>query len=148
VGATFAVDLPLLDARPETVRFDERLSNGRFCGGSEDVDFFYAAYHLGHVVTYVAEAVVEHVFPTSPAAVSAKCRQYALSDGAFYAKWARHLSPADLHGEVTGWLGRIAKGATDRACGRPAVPVTDLLAEPLYKLVGGLTWALVLRQSS
>lgn len=148
VGATFAVDLPLLDAGPATVRFDERLSNGRFCGGSEDVDFFYAAYHLGHVVTYVAEAVVGHVFPASSAAVSAKCRQYALSDGAFYAKWAGHLSSADLHGEVTGWLGRIAKGAADRARGRPAVPVTGLLAEPLYKLVGGLTWTLFRRQSS
>jgi hypothetical protein len=147
VGATFAVDLHLLRARGDAVRFDERLSNGQFCGGSEDVDFFYAAYLLGHTVSYVAEAVVEHLFPMSAAAVSAKCRQYALTDGAFYAKWARRFSAADLGREFSGWADRMVKHAADRAHGRPAVPLADLLAEPLYKLVGGVSWALILRRS-
>jgi hypothetical protein len=145
VGATFAVDRELLG---DTVRFDERLSNGRFCGGSEDVDFFYVAYLDGHTVCYVADAVVEHLFPLPTAAVSAKCRQYALSDGAFYAKWARHLSARGLRGEVTGWWERIGKRRVDRAAGRPVMPLSDLLAEPFYKLVGGATWALFLRRSS
>lgn len=146
VGATFAVDLPLL-ARRDAVRFDERLSNGRFCGGSEDVDFFYAVYLSGHTVCYVAEAVVEHLFPLSARAVSAKCRQYALSDGAFYAKWAGYISATDLRRELSGWWGRIRKHSADRAHGRPAVPQVDLLTEPLYKLVGGVAWALILRRS-
>jgi len=145
VGATVAVDRALLG---DAVRFDERLSNGRFCGGSEDVDFIYAAYLACHTVCYVADAVVEHLFPLPAPAVSAKCRQYALSDGAFYAKWARRVSASDLRGEVTGWWDRIAKWRADRAAGRPAIPLPDLLAEPLYKLVGGVTWALVLRRSS
>jgi GT2 family glycosyltransferase len=148
VGATFAVDRALLGAGGAAVCFDERLSNGRFCGGSEDVDFFYAAYVAGRTVCYVADAVVEHLFPPTAAAVSAKCRQYALTDGAFYAKWARRVSASDLRGEVTGWWGRIAKRRADRAAGRLAVPLSDLLAEPVYKLVGGVTWALVLRRSS
>lgn len=145
VGATFAVDRALLG---DAVRFDERVSNGRFCGGSEDVDFFYAAYLAGHTVSYVADAVVEHLFPLAASAVVAKCRQYALSDGAFYAKWARHLSASDLRREAAGWWERIGKRRDDRAAGRPAVPLPDLLAEPVYKLVGGVTWALILRRSS
>lgn len=148
VGATFAVDLSLLSSKGNAIRFDERLSNGRFCGGSEDVDFFYAAYLTGHMVSYVAEAVVEHVFPLSAAELSAKCRQYALSDGAFYAKWARYVSAADIGGEIMGWFRRLGKSVANRTHGRPAVPILDLLAEPLYKLVGGATWGLLLRQSS
>ena len=144
VGATFAVDRELLGA----VRFDERLSNGRFCGGTEDVDFFYAAYVAGRTISYVADAVLEHLFPLTAAAASAKCRQYALTDGAFYAKWARRVSRHDLHGEITGWWGRITKRRADRTAGRPSVPLPDLLAEPVYKLVGGVTWALVLRRLS
>jgi GT2 family glycosyltransferase len=147
VGAAFAVDRQLLDAG-EPVRFDERLSNGRFCGGSEDVDFFYAAHLAGHTVCYVADAVVEHLFPLSASAVTAKCRQYALSDGAFYAKWARHISPGDLRGEAAGWWRRIRKHRVDRGAGRPVVPLTDLLAEPVYKIVGGVTWELITRRSS
>ena len=146
VGATFAVDLALLGTTGGAVRFDERLSNGRFCGGSEDVDFFYAAYLTGHTVSYVAEAVVEHLFPLSVGAVSAKCRQYALSDGAFYAKWARFVTTTDLRRELAGWIGRLRKRNTDRARGLPAVALVDLLAEPLYKLLGGATWALLIRR--
>ncbi|WP_300606662.1 glycosyltransferase [Trebonia sp.] len=147
VGATFAIDLSLLGSKGNAIRFDERLSNGRFCGGSEDIDFFYAAYLNGHIVSYVAEAVVEHIFPISAAEVSAKCRQYALSDGAFYTKWAQHVSAADIRGEIAGWLRRLGGSIANRSRGRPAVPILDLLAEPLYKLMGGATWELLLRQS-
>lgn len=148
VGAAFAVDLPLLHGSDTPIRFDERLSNGRFCGGSEDVDFFYSLYLAGHRLSYATEAVVEHVFPLSKAAVSAKCRQYALSDGAFYAKWANRISAADMLSEVVGWCRRLGRTTIDIARRRPAVPFLTLLAEPLYKVVGGMTWVLVRRQSS
>lgn len=141
VGAMFAVDRTLLDAGETPVRFDERLSNGSFCGGSEDIDFFYSAYLAGHTLSYVADAVVAHLFPDSAAAVSAKCRQYALADGAFYGKWASHVTGADLRGEIAGWRSRLRKRAADRAHGRPAMPLRMLLAEPIHKLIGGVTWA-------
>lgn len=147
VGATFAVDLSILKADGGDLWFDERLSNGRFCGGSEDVDFFYTAYVAGYRVCYVADAVVEHLFPVTAMSVSAKCRQYALADGAFYAKWALRVSANDVRGELTGWWARIARRRADRAAGRLSVPLLDLLTEPVYKCVGGLAWALVLRRS-
>lgn len=148
VGAAFAVDRALLGAGDATISFDERLSNGRFCGGSEDVDFFYTAYVAGHTVCYVADAVVEHLFPVTSADVSAKCRQYALTDGAFYAKWARRVSLNDLRGEITGWWGRLGKRRGDCEAERPAMPLPVLLVEPVYKFLGGAVWALVLVRSS
>lgn len=148
VGATFAVDKPLLDAGGRPVRFDERLSNGRFCGGTEDVDLFYSAYVAGHTVCYVGDAVVGHLFPATETDVHAKCRQYALSDGAFYAKWARRVSVGDLRREAVGWGRRVVKARNDRQSGRAAVPLSVMVGELVYKMVGGATWALALRRSS
>jgi glycosyltransferase involved in cell wall biosynthesis len=138
VGAAFAVDVRRLGGR----RFDERLSNGRVCGGTEDVDFFYQAHHCGLAITYEATAVVHHLFPTGGREMKAKVRQYALADGAFYAKWIRFATPADLCRDVVGWLRRLRQQAAHAVRGEPAVPVPTLLAEPVYKLMGGLWWVL------
>lgn len=148
VGATFAVDLPALAVASPAIRFDERLSNGRLGGGTEDVDFFYQAYLAGLRISYEAAATVEHLFAEDHAAVVGKCRQYALSDGAFYAKWLRRTSPSDWGREITGWAARFAAQAGRMATGHPAVPIHSLAAEPALKLIGGALWFAVLRRSS
>jgi hypothetical protein len=145
-GAAFAVNRDRMREVPTPPMFDERLSNGRFCGGSEDVDFFYRTYLSGLTVVYAATAVVHHHFPSSARTATERCRQYALADGTFYAKWIRHARPSDLWRELVGWLARIAESATRRGCGKSAVPLTTLLAEPPCKLLGGLHWALVGRR--
>lgn len=141
VGAAFAVDARGWRSAFSDVLFDERLSNGCRCGGTEDVDFFYSAYRRGLPVGYVASCVVTHQFPATIGQVRKKCRQYALADGMFYAKWARCSRPCDWTGELAGWVRRVAIHAQLRWRGEPAVPISALLAEPLYKLVGGMAWA-------
>lgn len=148
VGAAFAVDLHRLATACPPALFDERLSNGRPGCGTEDVDFFYQVYLAGLSVSYVADAQLEHVFLTDRAAIVAKCRQYALSDGAFYAKWRRRIPASDLAAEVTGWARRTAAQVARRRTGVPSVPVRSLLAEPLHKLIGGALWFFVLKRSS
>lgn len=143
VGAAFVVNVPpLTGGGGGGPRFDERLSNGRLGGGTEDVDFFYAAHTRGLTLVYVADAVVRHAFPTDWRGLRAKCRQYALADGGFYAKWIQHVSIADLAGELTGWLRRVWLHTGRTLRGEAAIPLGTLLAEPMYKLVGALVWYL------
>src|SRR6266851_6412265 len=47
VGAAFALNRLHLRTVPQSPMFDETLSNGRFCGGTEDVDFFLQCYQSG-----------------------------------------------------------------------------------------------------
>lgn len=143
VGAAFAVDVTRMKQMlGGMVSFDERLSNGRFAGGTEDVDYFYSLYVAGGGITYVADAVFWHDFPTSSRGLRAKCRQYAIADGAFYAKWRVHVSSTDIASEVRGWCARLTRHLRARLSRQPAVPLRSLLAEPLYKAVGVLTWQL------
>jgi GT2 family glycosyltransferase len=143
VGAAFAIDmLRMRHVLGRDVTFDERLSNGRFAGGTEDVDYFYSVYVEGGGIAYVADAVFEHDFPASSRQLRAKCRQYAIADGAFYSKWRSHAHSADLVGETRGWCARVARHVHARARRQPAVPLRSLLAEPVYKAVGALTWQL------
>jgi GT2 family glycosyltransferase len=143
VGAAFAIDvLSMRHALGHVVTFDERLSNGRFAGGTEDVDYFYSVYVAGGGIAYVADAVFKHDFPASSRGLWAKCRQYAIADGAFYAKWRSHTHPTDLVGEIYGWCERVARHVHTRARRQPTVPLRSLLAEPVYKAVGALTWQL------
>lgn len=140
VGAAFAVDLVMLGQARPVPGFDERLSNGRFCGGSEDSDFFFQAYRAGLAISYVADAVVYHEFPEGWAALRRKCRQYALSDGAFYAKWRKASRPSDFIKDGIGWAARMRQQIADRLGGRDAVPFVSLAAEPAYKAIGGAYW--------
>ena len=143
VGAAFAIDLLRMKRTlGQEVTFDERLSNGRFAGGTEDVDYFYSVYVAGGGIAYVADAVFEHDFPASSHRLRAKCRQYAIADGAFYAKWRSRAHPTDLLGETHGWCARVVRHVHARASRQPAVPLRSLLAEPAYKAVGALTWEL------
>lgn len=139
VGAAFVVNMAVLTTGGG-LRFDERLSNGRWCGGTEDVDFFYTAHTRGLAVVYVADAVVWHVFPADRRGLRTKCRQYALADGAFYAKWIQHASLGDLVGEFAGWLRRVRLHIRRSLRAEAAIPLGTLLAEPLYKLVGAFVW--------
>lgn len=148
VGAAFAVDIArmrqLIDS---VVSFDERLSNGRFAGGAEDVDYFYSVYVAGGTIAYVADAVFRHDFPSALGGVRAKCRQYAIADGAFYAKWRSRANVSDVVGEARGWCARVARHVRARAKREPTVPLRSLLAEPAYKAVGALTWQVRCRSS-
>jgi len=142
VGAAFALNMPLLAGSDGGPRFDERLSNGCRCGGTEDVDFFYAVHTRGLGLVYVADAVVQHLFPSDLRELRAKCRQYALADGAFYAKWMRRASAGDLAAELAGWLRRVRLHWRLSLVGEAAVPLRTLLAEPMYKLLGVVDWNL------
>jgi cellulose synthase/poly-beta-1,6-N-acetylglucosamine synthase-like glycosyltransferase len=143
VGALFAVNRPKV-LEHKAVRFDERLSNGRFCGGTEDVDFFMQAFHAGLRLTYEPEAVVHHQFPDDWTGMRRKCRQYALTDGAFYAKWYREADPVDFVNEIRGWARRLAMHGVRAVEDRPRVPLVSVAIEPLYKLFGAAAWAFVL----
>lgn len=143
VGALFAVNrLKVLQRK--TVRFDERLSNGRFCGGTEDVDFFMQAFQAGLTLAYEPEAVTHHQFPNNWIGLRRKCRQYALTDGAFYAKWRREAQPIDLVNEILGWTRRLVTHTLRTVDGRPCVPLASIATEPLYKLAGAAAWSFVL----
>jgi glycosyltransferase involved in cell wall biosynthesis len=147
VGALFAINRPsVVDCA--SVRFDERLSNGRWCGGTEDVDFFLRAFHAGLGLAYEPEAVAFHLFPDDGTGMRRKCRQYALTDGAFYAKWCRQAAPADLLSEVSGWVRRLGTHTVRAVDGRPGVPLASVAAEPFYKLTGAAAWWLVLAHRS
>lgn len=149
VGAAFAVDRARMHEQLDRVpRFDERLSNGRFAGGTEDVDYFYAVYVAGGAVAYVSQAIFGHKFPARRRDIRAKCRQYAIADGAFYAKWRGRADRSDIVSEIHGWRRRLAGHVGARARGRPAVPLRSLLAEPAYKVFGALTWSVRCRSSS
>ncbi|MGH4013820.1 MAG: glycosyltransferase family 2 protein [Pseudonocardiaceae bacterium] len=143
VGALFAVNRPKV-LQHKAVRFDERLSNGRFCGGTDDVDFFMQAFQAGLTLAYEPCAVAHHLFPGDWAGLRKKCRQYALTDGAFYAKWWREAEPVDFINEVRAWVGRLTTHAGLSLDGRPGVPLTSVVVEPLYKLFGATAWSLVL----
>ncbi|MGZ4526224.1 MAG: glycosyltransferase [Mycobacterium sp.] len=143
VGAAFAVNVRRMRyVLGRDVTFDERLSNGRFAGGTEDVDYFYSVYVAGGGIAYVADAVFEHDFPASSPELRRKCRQYAIADGAFYAKWCSRAHSTDLVRETRGWCARVARHVHARARRQPTVPLRSLLAEPVYKAVGALTWRL------
>jgi len=140
VGAAFAVCLPSLRALASHVSFDETLSNGRFAGGAEDVDFFFQVLEAGGAVRYSPEAVVYHIFPNGTEALRRKLCQYALADGAYYAKWWKARSHGDIAGEVRNWIQRLLEHVLLRLKGRPSVPLLPLVTEPVYKLIGGVVW--------
>ena len=142
VGAAFAVCLPSLRALRVQAAFDESLSNGRFAGGAEDVDFFFQVIGAGGTVRYSPEALAYHIFPCGSLALRRKLRQYFLADGAYYAKWWSARSRRDLVGEARGWFGRVARHLVRRIQRSPSLPILSLLAEPAYKLTGGVVWHL------
>lgn len=147
VGALFAVDRSSV-LQHRLARFDERLSNGRFCGGTEDVDFFMRALHSGLTLAYEPDIVAHHLFPGEWASMRKKCRQYALTDGAFYAKWGSEASLVDVLNEIRGWVRRLQTHTALVRADRPAIPLRSLAAEPLYKLVGAAAWLVVLAHRS
>ncbi len=140
VGAAFAVCLPSLRAFAKHVSFDETLSNGCFAGGAEDVDFFLQVIKAGGSLRYSPEAIAYHVFPNGPKALRHKLRQYALADGAYYAKWWKARSSGDVLGEVRAWFRRLSEYILLRFRHLPTVPLFSLVAEPAYKLMGGVVW--------
>ena len=60
VGAAFAINRSSFKRIAQLPMFDETLSNGRYCGGAEDVDFFFQCAQAGLVVEYCAEATFLH----------------------------------------------------------------------------------------
>lgn len=140
VGAAFAVNCPRLKEGDQVPLFDETLSNGRFCGGAEDVDFFYQCVRAGLIVEYCARAVLVHEEMQDLARLRAKMTQYARADGAFYAKWRHSLGWHDLLSEIRAWAERVSTHVLRRSQGRAALPVITLLLEPLEKVVGAAWW--------
>lgn len=140
VGALFGIDR--LKVLQKEIRFDERLSNGRFCGGTEDVDFFMQAYYAGLTLVYEARATVHHLFPTDWESVTQKYHQYALSDGAFYTKWRSKSELDDYRRELRGWARRMVIHIGRTATKQPAVPLWSLCAEFPLKIFGGAFWYL------
>jgi Glycosyltransferase like family 2 len=145
VGAFFAVRRSRLDAAMSPPTFDESLSNGRFCGGAEDSDFFYQTLASGLTLVYDAEAVARHRFPTDWDTVCAKVRQYSRADGSFYAKRAGSLGLSTVVTELAYWSHRVAEQGRAARTGRPHVPLVPLLAEPVDKTVGFLWWKVTAR---
>lgn len=143
VGALFAVRAPALAAAVgEGLSFDERLSNGLPCGGTEDVDFFLRCLLAGVGLHYAGDVVAGHVYPVSLPLIAAKVRQYSRADGAFYAKWSRLLGWRDVRGDLVHWASRVALHARLWAMRAPHVPLGPLLMEPADKFSGALCWRL------
>lgn len=143
VGAAFAVQRAMLDRVASPPAFDESLSNGRFCGGAEDVDFFLQCLHADVPVVYCPEAVFEHRYPEAMNNVRTKMRRYARADGAFYAKWGRFLAWSDVVGDLADWAHRVRLHARRAAARDAHVPLAALIEEPFDKLVGAAWWSLV-----
>lgn len=140
VGAVFAVRRTLLDAVASPPSFDESLSNGRFCGGAEDVDFFLQCVHAGIGLSYCAGAVFPHEFPSSVGALRRKIAAYARADGAFYCKWRHAIGPAAVGRDLLGWATRARYHTVAKIRGSPHLPLVPLLAEPVEKLIGAVWW--------
>lgn len=143
VGAVFAVRRSMLDAVAHPPIFDETLSNGRFCGGAEDVDFFLQCLLSDIPVAYCADAVVEHNYPTSLRCVRTKMTQYARADGAFYAKWRHLLGWRDVAADLLDWSRRVEDHFRRDAAHRPHLPLATSLHEPADKLIGAAWWRLI-----
>lgn len=141
-GAAFAVRRSALDAVPTPPGFDETLSNGRFCGGAEDVDFFMQCLQAGIGIAYCADAVFSHRFPSSLTSVRRKMRAYARADGAFYCKWRHMIERGDLIDDAVAWRRRVVEHAAAWARREPHLPLMTLLQEPAGKAVGALWWRL------
>lgn len=141
-GAAFAVRRSALDGLDAPPQFDESLSNGRPCGGAEDVDFFLLCLRAGARLAYCPDAEFPHAFPRTRPAASAKLRQYARADGAFYAKWRSDLTVGDAGADLADWAGRFRRHVRNRRTGEPYLPVLALAQEPLQKTAGALWWRL------
>ncbi len=143
VGAAFAVHLPRLAAVEHPPAFDEALSNGRFCGGAEDVDFLLQCVLAGLRVEYLPEAVLAHEYPCRPGDLRRKMVSYARADGAFYAKWSHGLSVDGVLRDLEGWLARLRLHTRRRLRRQPSLPLITLLREPIDKGVGAAWWRFV-----
>jgi GT2 family glycosyltransferase len=144
VGAAFAIHLRRLKDVESPPAFDEALSNGRFCGGAEDIDFFLQCLHAGIGLSYCPRAVFGHLYPDGDREAARKMRQYARADGAFYAKWAASLADGELRGDWAYWLKRLNEQVPRALRGLPHLPLGALAMEPFHKLVGALWWRLSL----
>ncbi len=140
VGAVFAVRRTLLDAVASPPSSDESLSNGRFCGGAEDVDFFLQCVHAGISLSYCADAVFPHEFSSSGGALRRKITAYARADGAFYCKWRHAIGPSAVVRDLLGWATRARYHTVAKIKGSPHLPLAPLLAEPVEKLIGAVWW--------
>lgn len=140
VGAAFAVQRSALDAAACPPIFDETLSNGRLCGGAEDVDFFLQCLHADVPVVYAATAIFEHCFPRTEASLRLKMTQYARADGAFYAKWRDELDAADVAHDLQGWGARLHENLGRRRAKTPSLPMRSLVPEPIHKTIGAIWW--------
>lgn len=142
VGAAFAVRRSILDGVDVPPVFDESLSNGRVCGGAEDVDFFLQCLHAGVRLAYCPEAEFRHAFPRSRQAGSAKMRQYARADGAFYGKWHVARTRGSVGADLADWAQRLRQHVRRQTAGEPHLPVLPLAEEPLHKAAGAAWWHL------
>jgi glycosyltransferase involved in cell wall biosynthesis len=142
VGAAFAVRRSVVDRGTPSPYFDEALSNGRFCGGAEDIDFFLQCLHSDVPVIYCHDALFRHRYPVTHREIRAKVLQYSRADGAFYAKWKHTLHWQDLARDLSGWSARAARGLALKARGKPHVLLWPLFREPMDKVVGAAWWQL------
>ena len=142
VGAAFAVDRSRLRKVSQPPIFDESLSNGRFCGGAEDVDFFYQCLSAGLDVDYCANAVFTHQEVLGLSNLRAKMIRYARADGAFYAKWRGLLDSRELLRDLGGWSSRVKMHIARRIRGEISLPIGILLREPFEKALGATWWCL------
>lgn len=140
VGALFAVKRSRLNNTATPLSFDESLSNGRFCGGAEDSDFFYQALIAGLDVTYEADAVVTHRYPSQSRHIARKMHQYARADGAFYAKHARRLPHGATTADLRDWVTRTSQHLRHARRHQIHPPLRPLLTEPLDKAIGIAWW--------
>lgn len=141
VGALFAVRAPAVAAAsPSGVSFDERLSNGLPCGGTEDVDFFLRCLTAGVGIHYAGDVVARHEYPASLQLVRSKVRHYSRADGAFYGKWSRLLRWRDVRADLVHWVYRVGLHVRLWAVHAPHVPLGPLLMEPGDKLYGAVRW--------
>lgn len=140
VGAVFAVRRTLLDAVASPPSFDESLSNGRFCGGAEDVDFFLQCVNAGINLSYCADAVFPHEFPSTVEGLRRKITAYSRADGAFYCKWRHAIGLSAIARDLAGWASRVRSHSAAKVMGSPHLPLVPLLAEPVDKLIGAVWW--------
>jgi hypothetical protein len=146
VGAFFAVRRSRLDVAVTPPTFDESLSNGRFCGGAEDSDFFYQTLTSGLTLVYDADAIARHRYSTDLGAVSTKVRRYSRADGSLYAKHAASLGPGAAVADLVHWAERVRLHTRSACKGQPHVPLLSLLAEPADKTAGFLWWKAAARR--
>lgn len=140
VGATFAINRECIRTITQPPIFDESLSNGRFCGGAEDVDFFLQCLQAGLIVEYCADAALVHQEARGWSQLHSKMIQYARADGAFYAKWRSELSVRDVIADLASWAMRVRLHTFRYIRGKTALPLVALLVEPLEKIMGAIWW--------